>query len=293
VMCWGTNSTGQLGDGTTTTPRLLPVQAIGITGATALAAGQDHTCAIASGALFCWGSATNGQLGEGTSGAGTMQTSPKQVTGLTSNVTAVSAGFGFTCAVVNGGAKCWGDRSTARLGDGGATTGAQASPVDVSGLLAGSGVTDIATGFQHACAVVSGGVKCWGGNGAGQIGNNTATGPVLTPTDVFGLGAGSNVTQVVAGTFHTCALISGGTVKCWGQSIVGQVGTGASGSGIQFTTPQDVAITNVSRLSAGGNFTCALLTDGTEKCWGGNGTGAIGDGTSTSPRTTPTNVIMP
>ncbi|MFO0157542.1 MAG: putative Ig domain-containing protein, partial [bacterium] len=122
---------------------------------------------------------SQGQLGNGST---TDSTTPVQVTGLTSGVTAVAAGERHSCAVVNGGVQCWGYNAFGQLGNGSDTD--STTPVQVTGLT--SGVTAVAGGYSYSCAVVNGGVQCWGYNGYGQLGNGTITGST-TPVQVTGL----------------------------------------------------------------------------------------------------------
>jgi alpha-tubulin suppressor-like RCC1 family protein len=183
VKCWGYNSSGQLGNGSTTN-RLTPVNVSGISGVSAIAMGFSHTCALTSGGeVKCWGENYYGQLGNNTSGTGTNRLTPVDVTDLTSGVSAIAAGLWRTCALTSGGGvKCWGYNSShGLLGDG--TTTPHNTPVNVSGLA--SGVSAIAMGYSHTCALTSNsGVKCWGYNGNGQLGNNSTTSS-STPIDVL------------------------------------------------------------------------------------------------------------
>ena len=127
--------------------------------------------------------------------------------------------------------------------------------VDVSGLA--SGVATIVTGASHSCALTTGGgVKCWGANANGQLGDNT-TAQRLTPVDVSGLTSG--VKAIAAGDNHTCALTNAGGVKCWGLNSTGQLGDGTT---TQRNAPVDVAglASGVTAIEAGRSHTCALTT---------------------------------
>ena len=286
VKCWGTNFSGELGTATnsgTSTPNPTPVDVSGLTsGVAAITSGFNHTCALTSaGGVKCWGFNNAGQLGDtANSGTYTANPTPVDVSGLTSGVVAIAAGRSHTCALTGaGGVKCWGNNNFGQLGNAtnsGVAT-ANPAPLDVSGL--GSGVTAIAAGGDHTCALTSAGaVKCWGRNTDGELGvatNNSTANPNPTPVDVSGLTSG--VMAIAAGDAHSCALTGAGGVKCWGNNAYGQLGNGIN-DGSSNPTPVDVSglTGGVSAVAAGSNHTCALSSDGSAACWGLNHYGELG-----------------
>jgi alpha-tubulin suppressor-like RCC1 family protein len=285
VVCWGSNESGQLGNGTTT-PSTTPVPVTGLSsGVTAVSVGTDaegsrgFACAItAGGGVVCWGSNTTGNLGDGTT---TGRLTPVPVVGLTSGVTAISAGVTLTCAVAAGGAAmCWGSNGVGELGNNNEPTNSSV-PVQVTGLT--TGVTSISAGFDVTCAVTAGGgVSCWGDNGRGALGNpSVRNSPV--PVPVIGLTSGATAVAVGRGivSFTSCALLTGGSVSCWGSSNRGALG---AGPGV-LTSPVPLAvpgITGAVSLSNGGEHTCVILASGGAACWGANDSGQLGDGTTTN-----------
>ena len=282
VKCWGDNKYGQLGDGTTTSSSA-PVEVTGLpSGVRAISTGGYHTCALTTaGSVVCWGNL----LGSGTPKNSSV---PVQISGLASGVTAISAGMVHTCALTNGGGvKCWGDNAYRQLGEG-STTGSPV-PVEIAGLA--SGVTAIAAGSAHTCALTrTGGVKCWGYNGHGALGDGTTIVVSLVPVDVSGLASGA--TAIAAGASHACALMRGGGVLCWGFNYHGQLGNGTTADssvavGVAFAVqePEPTATARptgplrIISIAAGGSHTCALAGDGRVLCWGANWSGQLGDGT--------------
>jgi alpha-tubulin suppressor-like RCC1 family protein len=202
----------------------------------------------------------------------------------TPGVSAVAAGGRHSCALTpDGVVKCWG---TLRFSLGGDTTAdTSTTATTVTGL--GPGVRAVATGLRHACAITSGGgVRCWGSNFNSQLGDGTGN-DSLAPVDVAGLSSG--VTAIAAGASHTCALTTGGVVKCWGA---GYLGLPLDGSSYHFfPTPVDIVTlgTEVKAIAAGYYHTCAVTSTGGLKCWGFGQWGQLGNGTADSP--TPLDVV--
>jgi Raf kinase inhibitor-like YbhB/YbcL family protein len=253
----------------TSTPNLLSA-------VTQVAAGGYHTCTLLNtGAVKCWGINWGGQIGDGTD---TDRSFPTALTTLTSGVTQIAAGDSHTCGLLStGGVKCWGYNGRGQIGDG--TTTNRLIPTALTTLT--SGVTQIAAGNDHTCALLStGGVKCWGYNWSGQIGDGTdRISNRSTPTALSTLTSG--VTQIAAGCNHTCALLSTGAVKCWGDNLSGQLGDGTTTNRL-IPTAISTLTSGVTQIAAGCIHTCALLSTGGVKCWGYNGFGEIGDGTTTN-----------
>lgn len=273
VMCWGRNYFGQLGDGTTT-DRRTPTQVHGLaSGVQAISAGtRAFTCALrATGSVQCWGINDLGSLGNG---GGAHSNVPTPVSGLSSGVRAISAGNAHACAILTatGGLRCWGYNLGGQIGDG-STAGAW-TPVDVSGLT--SGVATVEAGELHTCAVTdTGAAKCWGNNFSSQLGDGSNI-DRFAPVDVVGLSNG--VVELAAGYYHTCARMLGGTVRCWGNHSLGQLGLGMENRGEDTPVPVPGLGSSVTAITSGENHVCAIVSGGMLQCWGGNGAGQIGNG---------------
>ena len=272
VQCFGINSDGQLGDGTTVS-RTTPSYVSGLSsGVSKIASAESSNCAILNtGALKCWGDNSSGQLGDGTTND---RSAPVQVSGLTSGVSEVAVGGEFACAIVSGAVKCWGANYAGQLGDGSNTD--SSVPVSVAGI---STAVKLGAGYYHACAVLGdASVKCWGTNSSGQLGDGTLV-DRNSPVSVSGL---NNAAEVKLGFDHTCARLTDSTIQCWGYNSSGQLGDGTTNDSL---TPVVVSgLTGVSSLVVGFNHGCALTSSGPVKCWGDNSY-AYRDGTSTSHST--------
>lgn len=190
----------------------------------------------------------------------------------------VAAGGFHSCALLpEASVACWGLNHLGQLGIGTSGFGTESYvPVPVPGL---TDVVEVSLGQFHTCALLGdGSVSCWGGNALGQLGDGTNVDspvPVVvsTITNAVAISSGS-------GGLHTCALLAGGTVSCWGQNLEGELGDGTN---VDSSVPVAVSgITDAVAVSAGGIQTCALLADSTISCWGDNTFGQLGDSTNVS-----------
>jgi alpha-tubulin suppressor-like RCC1 family protein len=274
VTCWGDNSAGQLGDGGACGTACATPVAVGLpSDAVAVSAGGDHTCALTmQAAVLCWGEA-------GMTGCDPSCSTPVAVPGLEGGSIAVSAGGGHTCVVTSaGGLKCWGDNDWGQLGDGQACGERCATTVDVAGFT--SGAVAVAAGARHTCALTNtGGVRCWGHNDAGQLGDGRAPREAcecqLTPVQVFGLASG--VTAIVSGELHVCARTVAGGLRCWGDNTYGAIGDGRiCGVVCRFPAEPLQLPSGVTSVAGGGAHTCAVVLPGTVRCWGAGESGQLG-----------------
>lgn len=277
VWCWGWNMWGQLGDGTTETKPLTPVQVVALDNVTKISAGGVHNCAIKTdGSLWCWGRNGYGALGIGNNEP--QNDGPVEVSTLT-DVVDVSAGSAFTCAVAGPDRSvwCWGDNHSGQLGTG--DTEWRLLPTQIENL---SDVASVEAGDFHACVVKNDDtVWCWGSNKLSQIGDETNNTYIennnpnyasslvkLIPTQVSGL---SNVKSLAAAQQHTCALKNDNTVWCFGANFNGQIGVGLSIQD-QWAIPVKVEeLSDIYQFDAHSRHTCSVRSDGTVWCWGESG----------------------
>ncbi len=274
--------------------------------AVAIGAGSSYTCGLGtSGGVQCWGSNANGQLGVGDTGnrgASTYDMGahlPIVALGSGKTVTAVAVGPRSNCAILNDGSvKCWGSNYYGQLGLGDtATRGTAKSHLgdNLAAVPLGTGRTAVAisVGGFHSCALLDDqSVKCWGWNSSGQLGQGDfqsrgdvpfELGDALLPIE---LGTGQKAKAIGTGAYHTCALLTDGSVKCWGYNYYGQLGLGDSV--VRGAQPGEMgdALPSVNlgsgrkavSLAVADSHACVVLDNATIKCWGDNSGGQLGLG---------------
>jgi alpha-tubulin suppressor-like RCC1 family protein len=258
--------------------------AVPLTGPGSVAAGGAHACAVVDGGrVKCWGSNNAGQLGNGRSGGGLIATTPVTVVGVKGAI-AVAAGGSHSCALLQTGGKvvCWGQNNSGQLGNG--TRIDSNKPVAVSGVGgtgALNGVIAIVAAQNHTCALLAaaaGSVKCWGQNTSGVLGNGSDSGLAsLDPESVNGL---TRVVAISTSTNDTCAVLKGGSLKCWGFNQYGELGPGTYGPdscdvgdatfGCSTSAVTVKGVKDVLGVSVRPHSTCVVAAKGRVICWGQN-----------------------
>ena len=278
AYCWGDNSVGQLGNGSTESS-MIPVAVSGNLRLTSISVGWDHTCGITvDNDAYCWGRGRYGRLGNGSSENSMI---PTAVSGDLS-FESVNSGLAHTCGITTeGDAFCWGRGEDGILGNN--SIESSLVPVPVSGGLTFSSID---AGSATTCGITkSGDAYCWGASDFGSLlGQGDDRDRKIAP----GLVAGEfkfEPDSISVGLDHACAISTADEAVCWGRGRFGKLGIG-SGDGLgvieNLRTPREVK-GNISFTSiATGVFqTCGIATDGKAYCWGRNGSGQLGDGTTT------------
>lgn len=289
VICWGNGSTGQLGTGATVIvgDDEAPGGPIAGLAASRVAAGGQFTCAAVGSGMQCWGAANYGQLAT----ESTMQLTMPGAMVL--SLASPAAGFQHACAIDGtGGVVCWGDGTDGRLGYGNeANIGdASASPLREP-LNLGGVVMQVSAGLRHTCAVrvdrVGG---CWGDNRVGQLGTSAVTNRGAMAEVVAGDLTIQGVLQLEAGEGHTCALLVGGAVRCWGENDHGQCGIGSRTRHITTVGPDVDLPGPATAIDVGANHSCAILESGALYCWGEGLHGKLGLGDEEDVGATPSDI---
>jgi alpha-tubulin suppressor-like RCC1 family protein len=280
IVCWGFNEFGQLGDATESED-LSPRDVINHLGGD-IDLGFDHSCSVnEQSIIFCWGNNDEGQIGDGTTTARNVPTQVQLPSGATAQQ--IAAGLSHTCALLHSDdVMCWGNNSGGKLGDG--TTSHRSVPTKVVGLRTAPAASSVLTSEISHNSV--------------RFMSSFLTTDVTShrtleygidefldgDTETIDLGWFGKVQQVSAGQHHSCVVISGGHVKCWGDNSEGALGTGEV---LSRTDPTDVVALNgrASSVAVGRSHSCAVLVDGGLQCWGDNSAGQLGDSTVLSRMT--------
>lgn len=278
LWCWGGNYYGELGLGTSATespdlPQQVTTPAPG--GWASVAAGYYHTCATRTdGTLWCWGNNGFGELGIGTR---TSQDRPRQVTTPATGgwASVAASGYDHTCATrTDGSLWCWGDGTSGQVGIGSDNSQDRPRQLFFPGTV---GWTSITAGYYDSCATrAGGGLWCWGTNGSGELGIGNQTGQdrpqrVSTTTP-------ERWASVAAGNQHTCGTGTDGTLWCWGDNNLGDLGIGNETGQDQPAQVTSPAPGGWASTATGMQQSCAIRTDGSLWCWGGNDFGELGIG---------------
>ena len=235
-----------------------------------------HSCANEGTILYCWGQNSYGEIGDGTK----TDASTRRPILAVPNPAAVGLGQFISCVCdQTGQAWCWGRNGEAELGLG-STSEFMPNPTRLPGI---TDCLQITGGAQHTCVVrMNGTVSCWGANGSGQAGQDIASMPtVSSPLPVAGL---VDVAEIQAGEKYTCARKNDMTVQCWGDNSRGQLGDGTN---TIRSTPGPVSNlgADILEITGGRFFVCARHASGLVSCWGGGGSGQLGNGgTGDSPQ---------
>jgi alpha-tubulin suppressor-like RCC1 family protein len=293
VRCFGEDRFGQLGDGLLASQPASAQEAKPIALGDKVAqvvAGQFHTCALTtSGRVKCWGLGAFGQLGYGNTDDVGDDEAPERAgwVQLGDRATSLAAGDLFTCAVLaDGKVRCWGENAWGQLGYGHTNTvGDDEVPAAETALDFGVPVRQLATGSAHACALLANGaVQCWGLNFLGQLGlgHSDQVGDDEPATATPSVTLGGEARAVAAGIDHTCALLSDGALRCWGDNSWGQLGTPdpmpIGDDELPISVPPVAVSDGLRSMALGAGRTCLLDDAGDVRCWGKNLAGELGLG---------------
>lgn len=257
VRCWGSNGFSQLGAQVKTR---FGVTISGLPQPAGVVAGARHACALTvEREVYCWGDGSLGQIGKGVS---TTTAQAIRVEGL-GNIKSVAAGNASTCGTTD----TPNDRKVTCVGAGSGLAGAAEDPSTPRTVPGITDALDVSLFAGHACVLRGfGKVSCWGSNLYGELGVPASSSPLTSPVEVPDLGAPAKA--VAVGDGFTCALLEGGTVKCWGNHANGQLGMGLAPITATPATGLVIGITDATAISAGKTAACAVLDSGYVQCWG-------------------------
>jgi cysteine-rich repeat protein len=301
LRCWGLNDRGQLGTGNLSNlgddEPVIGLPGIGVPPVVQVDAGARHTCTrIGGGLVRCWGKNDAGELGYANSGIVLESSLPGGDIDLGGSTSLLALGSYHSCVrFIDGGVRCWGWGDSGRLGLSTTTTiGDDEVPAAAgfvsavpAGLPANTEIADIGLGGNHGCVQLQAGqVLCWGANGSGQVGQGDTAplGDDEVPSTRPPVQIGGTAMQLAVGGNHTCVLLTDGTVRCWGDNSVGQLGQGNTTNVGDDESPDSIPTVmlggEVTQIAAGFNHTCVRLDNNEVRCWGQNNFNQLGLGSS-------------
>ena len=327
VLCWGDGAYGRLGNNATESSSF-PVQVVGpdtnnnnsgdgvLGNIVQISGGDSHTCALnSSGNVLCWGDGRNGKLGDDSTSRKSYPVFVVQSDGSTTpliGVVQLSTGVAHTCALTSAETVlCWGNGFYGQLGSSSDGANRDAPLAVLTGGEEGdpllSGITQVASGASHTCALTfDGHVKCWGASYGGALGDNGVVTadqswfPVnVVGEDIDGSDSGngllSNIVQITLGNQYACALNAEGKVWCWGDGGNGKLGTGSTGNknypvSVIAGSGSSSPLSGMVEIASSSHTLCALSEEGRVQCWGVGALGALGYG-GTSSQSSPVTVI--
>ena len=283
VYCWGTGTSGQLGNGSSvnSTTAVAVTNPTGVSSWKSLSLGNSHSCGIANNdQAYCWGFGTNGELGNGSTIHKNTPTAVTNPSGV-SSWKALSTGAQHTCGIAdNDQAYCWGRGAEGRLGNG--STAQQNLPVAVTNPTGVSSWKIINSGIYHNCAVAdTDQAYCWGYGADGQLGNGSNTQQNLPTAITIPTGV-SSWESFSLGIIHSCGIADTGQAYCWGNGFQSQLGNGTTGT---YTTPSLVTnpanVSSWKSLAISESHSCGIADNNQAYCWGRGANGRLGNGTTT------------
>lgn len=299
LSCWGYNFEGELGYGDNKDRYTPPAFGLNLgygKTAVAVAAGFSHTCAILQDrSVKCWGQNGSGQLGYGDQQFRGLAPQTVLSFGLGRSAKAIATGFAHSCAILDDGSvKCWGANASGQLGYGDRTM-RLTPPLNAVNLGTGRTARALSLGAYHSCALLDNfSMKCWGSNSDGQLGYNDKTQRIAPDANPLNFGPNVTVRSMAVGTYHSCAILSDNSLRCWGRNSDGQLGLGDTTVRLAPATTVDVGTgLNPRQVTAGLSHTCALFDEGIFQCWGGNEEGQLASGDTisrTAPNQTPVTI---
>ena len=286
ARCWGTGQHGRIGEGTgdnkqSPSPVAFSQKFASNTTATAISAGDHHTCAILNyGNVSCWGRGYGSAIGIPLNNNDQYFPQATNSLGVGRTAVNISLGYQFACVLLdNGLVSCWGEGNYGQMGNGNNAAN-NPTPTPTNSFGANRTVVSIASGYDHTCVILdNGSVSCWGQNSYGALGRGTVGGYSSNPALTNSLGPNRTAVYISAGHQSTCVVLDNGEAKCWGYNSYGQLGDGTTTNQYSPTTVLMSSELRFSSIEISSGHNCAVFENGHATCWGLNIYGQLGDGT--------------